>query len=267
MKKMIKHHRGRVRLKEKRVVLAQEEQSHQVGKENLTHDQHSTILAEDDEDEQAIKGTKPPGPTKRRRSSVDVEEGHRGGGFGSSRECDAEEHVPRNGHPVRKRRGPRTEKGSKDQGAENIKNYGQQVMSVRIPEGFVRRSTEQVADVRRLLVSASHIIHAGNDLFIGKNEAYIMNWKKKEKSMLVEEENAYVLDLFVRVPPSVTAPVTYTPMEVDAINQVADERERGRRVTFDCNSSTCSTAGGVSVEDRSKRTGAARPQLDERCEE
>ena len=48
----------------------------------------------------------------------------------------------------------------------------------------------------------------------------------------------YVLDLFVRVPPSVTAPVTYTPMEVDAINQVADGREQRRRVTFDCYSST-----------------------------
>ena len=36
----------------------------------------------------------------------------------------------------------------------------------------------------------------------------------------------YVLQLFVRVPPSVTAPVTYTPIEVDAINQVADGRKR-----------------------------------------
>ena len=96
----------------------------------------------------------------------------------------------------------------------------------------------QVADVRRPLVSASHIIQAGNDLFIGKDEAYIMNRKKKEKSMLREEGNVCVLDLFVRVPPNVTAPVTYTPMEVDAINQVADGRERGKRVTLSCNSST-----------------------------
>ena len=62
-------------------------------------------------------------------------------------------------------------------------------------------------------MSASHIIQAGHDLFIGKDEAYIMNRKKKEKSML-------------------------TPVEVDAINQAADGRERGMRVTFDCNSST-----------------------------
>ena len=33
-------------------------------------------------------------------------------------------------------------------------------------------------------MSASHIIQAGNDLFIGKDEAYIMNRKKKEKSIL-----------------------------------------------------------------------------------
>ena len=75
------------------------------------------------------------------------------------------------------------EKGSRNQGRENIKNYGQQVMSVRTREGFERKSTCQVADVRRPLVSASHIIQAGNDLFIGKDEAYIMN-TKKEKSML-----------------------------------------------------------------------------------
>ena len=46
--------------------------------------------------------------------------------------------------------------------------------------------------------------------------------------MLRKEGNVYVLDLFVRVPPSVTAPVMWTPMEVDAINQVADGRSRGR---------------------------------------
>ena len=56
--------------------------------------------------------------------------------------------------------------------------------------------------------------------------------------MLRKEGDVHVLDLFVRVPPNVTAPVMYTPMEVDAINQVADGRARGKRVTFLCNSST-----------------------------
>ena len=88
-------------------------------------------------------------------------------------------------------------KGFKGPGGVNIKNYGQQIMSVRTPEGFVRKSMWQVADVRRLLVSASHIMQAGNDLFIGKDEAYIMNRKKKEKSMLRKEGNVYVLGLFV----------------------------------------------------------------------
>ena len=48
----------------------------------------------------------------------------------------------------------------------------------------------------------------------------------------------YVLDLFVNVPPSAVAPSKYKPMEVDAINEVADEREQRRRVTLHCNSST-----------------------------
>ena len=103
-------------------------------------------------------------------------------------------------------------------------------MSVRTPKGFERKSTWQVADVRRPLVSASHIIQAGNDLFIGKDEAYIMNRRKKEKSMLRKEGNVYVLDLFVRVPPGVTAPVTYTPMEVDAIASSC-RRKRAREAS------------------------------------
>ena len=86
-------------------------------------------------------------------------------------------------------------KDSRDQGGEKVKNYGHQILSVRTPEGFVRKSTWQVADVRRPLVSASHIIQAGSDLFIGKDEAYIMNRKKKERSMLRKEGNVYVLDL------------------------------------------------------------------------
>ena len=70
-------------------------------------------------------------------------------------------------------------------------------MSVRTLKGFVRKGTWQVADVRRPLVSASHIIQAGKDLFIRKDEAYIMNRKKKEKSMLRNKGHVYVLDLFV----------------------------------------------------------------------
>ena len=98
------------------------------------------------------------------------------------------------------------EKDSKDQKEKHIKNYGQQVMSVRIPEGFVLKSTWQVADVRRRLVSASHIIQTGNDLFLANGEVYIMSRMKMEKSVLENGESVYVQN---------------KPMEVDAINQVA----------------------------------------------
>ena len=107
-------------------------------------------------------------------------------------------------------------------------------MSVRTPERFVCKSTLQVADVRRPFVSSSHIIQAGRDLFIRKNEAYIMNRNKKEKSVLRKEGDVYVLDLFADVPAGATAPIKYKPMDVDAINQVADGRERRKQVTFDC---------------------------------
>ena len=87
-------------------------------------------------------------------------------------------------------------------------------------------------------MSASHIAQAGNHLFFGKDEAYIMKRGKKEESRLRKEGNVCVLDLFVKIPPCAVAPSKYKPMEVDAINHVTDEREQRRRVTFDCNSST-----------------------------
>ena len=99
-------------------------------------------------------------------------------------------------------------KGFKGPGV-HIKSYGQRVMSVKTPEGFVRTSRWQVAEVGRPLVSASHIIQARNDLFIGKDEAYIMNRKKKEQSVLRKEGNVYVLDLFVKVSTGATAPIKY----------------------------------------------------------
>ena len=166
---------------------------------------------------------------------MDVEKGHRGGRLRSSR-GDAEEHVSRDRDQTnREVQEWKRVRGTRRREHQELR---QQIMSVRTPEGFVRKSTWRVADVRRPLVSASHIIHSGNDLFIGKGEAHIINRKKKEKSMLRKEGNVYVLDLFVRLPSNVTAPIVYTPMEVDAINQVADGRESSKRVTFDCNSPT-----------------------------
>ena len=63
-----------------------------------------------------------------------------------------------------------------------------------------------------LPVSALHLIQAGNDLFIGEDEAYIMNRMKKEKSMLSKEGHVCVLDLFVKVPSDAVAPIKYKPL-------------------------------------------------------
>ena len=82
-----------------------------------------------------------------------------------------------------------------------------------------------------------HIKQASSDVFSGKNEAYIMN-RKKETLVLSKEGNVYVLGLFVKVPSGATAPIKHKPMEVDAINQVADGREHRKRVAFDCSKPT-----------------------------
>ena len=109
-------------------------------------------------------------------------------------------------------------------------------------------------------MSASHIIQTGSDLFIGKDEAYIISRKKKEKPVLRKKGNVHVLDLlFVKVPSGAAAPIKYKPMEVGAVDQVADERAQRKRVAFDCSNTTFLMAGGV--EDRSKRTETVRHNL------
>ena len=118
-------------------------------------------LAEDDEGEQASGGlnhlvSRNPGGARWtwKKVTVVVDPGA------------AENVMPRSMFPetgIRQTKRPKSGKGFKGQGRDNIKNYGQQIMSVRTPEGFVRKSTWQVADTRRPLVSASHIIKAGND--------------------------------------------------------------------------------------------------------
>ena len=64
-------------------------------------------------------------------------------------------------------------------------------------------------------MSASHIIQAGNTLFIGKILRYT-------KLVFRKEGYVYVLDLFVTVSAGATAPIQYQPMKGDAINQVAN---------------------------------------------
>lgn len=103
-------------------------------------------LAEEDEDEQVSRESL--GLAVRRRNSVDVR-------LRSSRESDAEEHVSRD-RESGKQRGPRVEK-FKRPGGENIRNYGQQIMSVRTFEGFARKS--HLAGCRREKTSGVGITH------------------------------------------------------------------------------------------------------------
>ena len=127
----------------------------------------------------------------------------------------------------------------------------------------MRKSTWQIADVRRPLVSASHIIQDGNDLFIGKDEAYIMNRKKKEKSIFRKEGNVYVLGLFVRVPawqrPSCTRPWRLTQSIKSKESQEGESRSTATAQLFDGRSSE----RGKQVQASSQ---TVEPQLCERCE-
>ena len=85
---------------------------------------------------------------------------------------DAEEHVPRNIHEETKR--SKNGKRFKGPGGSTSRIMGSKSSpSDLLKDSFVRKSTWQVADVRRPLVSASHIMQAGNDLFIGKDDECI----------------------------------------------------------------------------------------------
>ena len=151
MKKMIKHHRGRASLKER--TLKNSRAWRRLTKKPVDTRPAFHYLAEDDEGEQASGGLNHLVSRNVGGAQWTWEEGHRGGRLGSM--------FPEIG--IRQTERSKNGKGFKGPGGENIKDYGQQVMSLRTPEGLVRKSTWQVADVRRLLVSASHIIQAGND--------------------------------------------------------------------------------------------------------
>ena len=90
-------------------------------------------------------------------SSVDVEESHRCSRLGGGRERDAEEHVPGK-FPPKKRKDPRMEKDSNDQEESTSRIMGSKSCPSRLLGRFVRKSTWQVADVRR-----PHNIQTGND--------------------------------------------------------------------------------------------------------
>ena len=91
-----------------------------------------------------------------------------------------------------------------------------------------------------------------------------MNRRKNEKSLLRKQENVYVLDLFVKVPPS-----AITPRQAHGgrRNRSSCRWKRAKETSHvPMQQPDFLTAGGVSVEDRFKRTETVRPQVDERCE-
>ena len=124
------------------------------GESEWTQGQHVTTLAED-ENEQVSGGLNHLVQQKAEGAQWTWEKVTVGSRLGCGGARDAEKHVPRNILP-KQPRGPSMEKGSKDQARDPIKNYGQQVMSVSTPEGFVRKSTWQVADEKTSRVSISH---------------------------------------------------------------------------------------------------------------
>ena len=97
-------------------------------------------LAEDDQDEQASGGLNHMVSRNAGKAHWTFKKSHRCCWLGGGRQRDAEEHVPRKTTEETERsKNGKEFKGPG--GGKHIKNYGQQVMSVRTPEGFVRKST------------------------------------------------------------------------------------------------------------------------------
>ena len=96
------------------------------------------------------------------------------------------------------------EKGSEDQEERTSRITGSKSHVRQKPRRT--RTQEHVAGCRREETSRVSIPHHPRPVV--KNEVYFMNRKKKDKLVLGKKGNVYVVDLFVRVPPSVTAPVT-----------------------------------------------------------
>ena len=183
------------------MVLAQTEQNHQVEKARGSKGQHSTTLQKTTE--KSRRETEPVDPTKRRRSSVDMKELHHRGRLGA-----AENVMSRSMFPEISTEG--TERSNNGKGSEDHEESTSRGGDSRLCQSELLRDV--YARARGKLQSAFHIIQAGSDLFIGKNEANMMNRKKKDKSVLRKEGNVCVLDSFVKVPSGATAPIKYKPI-------------------------------------------------------
>ena len=118
-------------------------------------------------------------------------------------------------------------------------------------------STWQVAEVRKPLVSASHIIQAGSDLVIGKNEAYIMNRKKS-----AQKGRQRVRAWFVREGAIRCSRANQVQSHGSWRNQSSCRAKGAKEASYiRLQQTNFLTAGWVSVEDRSKRTETVRPQV------
>ena len=97
---------------------------------------------------------------------MDVEESHRCGRLGGGGERDV---IPRSiVHEISTEETERSKngKGFKGPGGEHVKNYGQQGMSVRTPEGFARKSTCRRKKTSRVSIS----LHSSRERLVHREE-------------------------------------------------------------------------------------------------
>ena len=67
-------------------------------------------------------------------------------------------------------------------------------------EGQTRKTTWQVAKVRRPLMSVTKMTESGNEVKLSRDDPHILNLKTGQRTALRKEGNVYVLDLWVEIP-------------------------------------------------------------------
>lgn len=109
-------------------------------------------------------------------------------------------------------------RGFRGPGGERIDNLGEKRVEVFTNTGQRRRTTWQVADVRRPLISAIKVAQAGNAVNLDEAHPHIKNKKTGEKTELRWEGNVCVMDLWVKVP---------GPPGIDSTPRAAPFRRQG----------------------------------------
>ena len=90
--------------------------------------------------------------------------------------------------------------GFRGAGGERIANYGEQQITFRTKEGQTRKTTWQVADVRRPLMSVSRMSATGHEVVLNGKNPRVINLRTQEVTQLRREGNVVVLDLWVQGP-------------------------------------------------------------------